>query len=103
MGEVRKIREQQSSEAPNSKSAQALEILDFLNERAGKNFRPVFVNLEFIRARLDEGYTLEDCKQVVAMKVREWRGDPYWRKFLRPETLFNRTKFSQYVGEIGSE
>lgn len=80
-----------------SRASQAEEVLQFLNAKAGRNFRPTRVNLEFVEARLKEGYTAQECKQVIAMKVREWKGSEM-DKYLRPETLFNRSKFNQYAG-----
>jgi len=80
--------------------AEAREALEFLNKKAGRNYRPTKVNTDFILARLKEGYTLQDCKSVVAMKCREWSGDDVMNKFLRPATLFNCAKFNQYAGEI---
>lgn len=77
-------------------------ILAFLNEKAQKRFPTTKANLDFIAGRLQEGATVADCRQVIAMKVREWAGDVENRKYLRPATLFNATKFSQYVGELGS-
>lgn len=77
----------------------AKDILAFLNTKAQRNFRPVKVNLEFIMHRLQEGATAGECKQIVAMKSRCWAGtelEPY----LRPATLFNRSKFWQYHGEL---
>ena len=74
-------------------------ILDFLNEKTGRAYRPVAVNLEFIRARLKEGYTEDECRMVIAKKAREWLGDDAMAVYLRPATLFNRTKFNQYIGE----
>jgi uncharacterized phage protein (TIGR02220 family) len=94
MGEVVKI------EQPKSRSEQAEEVLRFLNEKAGRNFKATRVNLEFIEARLKEGYTMQDCKQVVAMKVREWKGSEM-DQYLRPATLFNCAKFNQYYGMLG--
>lgn len=79
---------------------QAKEVLDFLNRKTGRNFRPVPVHLEMIEARLKEGYSLEDLKAVVAMKVREWLHDEVMTKYLQPGTLFNRSKFSNYVGFV---
>jgi uncharacterized phage protein (TIGR02220 family) len=96
MGEVVQIEQPE----PRSRSAQAEEVLKFLNEKTGRNFRPTRVNLQFIEARILEGYTMQDCKQVVAMKVREWRGTDM-DMYLRPATLFNATKFNQYVGMLG--
>lgn len=78
----------------------AIEILDFLNLKAHKAYRPTDSNLGFIMARLREGATAGDCKQVIAKKVREWGTDEKMEPYLRPATLFNRTKFDQYVGEL---
>ena len=83
--------------------ADAREVLEFLNRKAGRNYRPTKVNLDFILARMKEGYSLQDCKSVVAMKVREWSGDDVMNKFLRPATLFNCAKFNSYAGELGNE
>ena len=78
----------------------AREILAFLNKKTGRNYRPVLANLNMIRARLKEGYTADELRQVVAKKCREWRGDSFMEKYLRPATLFNATKFAQYSGEL---
>lgn len=83
-----------------SKDQIASEIIDFLNEKAGKRFKPVRVNLDFILARLNEGYTEDDLRMVVMFMVRQWGQDDKMRSYLRPATLFNREKFSQYVGEL---
>lgn len=75
-------------------------MIAFLNEKAGRAFQPTDVNLDFIVARLKEGYTEAQLRQVVAKKVREWKGDEVMDSFMRPSTLFNREKFNQYVGEL---
>lgn len=79
--------------------ADAEGILAFLNEKTGKNFRPGKVNLDFIAERLKEGATVVECRQVIAKKAREWMGTDM-ESYLRPATLFNRTKFAQYQGEL---
>lgn len=81
-------------------SEDAKEVISFLNQKTGRNYRPVLVNLDIIASRLKEGATLQDCKSVIAKKTREWRGDEKMEPYLRPATLFNRTKFAQYVGEL---
>ncbi|MGH8034782.1 MAG: conserved phage C-terminal domain-containing protein, partial [Lysobacterales bacterium] len=78
----------------------AVEVLNFLNLKAGRAYRPTESNLSMIEARLLDGATLIDCKQVIAKKVREWGPDERMTLYLRPATLFNRTKFDQYVGEL---
>lgn len=80
--------------------AEAKAILAFLNSKAGRAYRENDANLDFIVARLREGYTPQECKQVVAKKCREWSADEKMAEYLRPATLFNRTKFNQYAGEL---
>lgn len=87
-------------EKPPNPKDEARQILTFLNEKAGRNYQPVDANLEFIVARLKEGATAGQCRQVIAKKTREWAGDEKMAEYLRPATLFNRTKFAQYVGEL---
>lgn len=85
----------------NGSRATAREILEFLNEKTGKHYEPVDANLELITARLKEA-TPDDIRAVVAKKCREWSADEKMAKYLRPATLFNRTKFAQYKGELAS-
>lgn len=83
----------------NGSEATARELLEFLNAKTGRNYRPVFANLEPIVARLKEGFTVQDVKTVIARKCRDWMHDDKMALYLRPATLFNRTKFAQYNGE----
>jgi len=85
---------------PNSLRSQALQILQFLNKKAERAYRPVETNLRLIEARLKSGITLCDCFQIIAKKTRQWKNDPKMMDYLRPATLFNATKFEQYVGEL---
>jgi uncharacterized phage protein (TIGR02220 family) len=93
----------------NGLAGQALEVLMFLNAKTRRQFRGVdkrnrpTPNLKFIMARLESGVTVQDCKTVVARKFRDWAADDKMRGYLRPETLFNATKFEQYLGECTTE
>lgn len=78
----------------------ARDILDWLNQKAGKAFRPSEVNLGLIRARLADGVQPYQLKAIVSRKTREWGADPAMAKYLRPATLFNKTKCEQYLGEL---
>jgi uncharacterized phage protein (TIGR02220 family) len=82
---------------------EARAVLAFLNDKAGKRFPPTESNVGIIVARRREGFTVEQLRAVIAIKVRAWGNDPEMREFLRPATLFGRSKFSQYVGELGPE
>lgn len=79
---------------------EAGEVLAFLNARANRNYQPTDANLSLILARLKEGYTPAQCRQVVVRKCRDWLHDDRMSQYLRPATLFNREKFNQYAGEL---
>ena len=85
----------------NGKRSEAVEVLDYLNLKAGRSYRPTEPNLKLIAGRLREGATVADCKTVIDRKTDQWRNDDKMREYLRPATLFNATKFSQYQGETG--
>lgn len=80
--------------------ADAVSVIAFLNARAGRSFKPVAANVDPLVARFREGFTLQNCKSVIAKKVREWKGDDRMEEYLRPKTLFNRTNFANYEGEL---
>lgn len=89
-----------SSSSSDSKAA-AAGILTYLNEKAGKNFRPVKANISLIVARLGES-SIDECRAIIDMKVRDWKHDAKFCMYLRPETLFGSAKFAGYLGELTS-
>lgn len=75
------------------------EITDYLNDLAGTNYRASSRKTkDLIKARFNEGYTLEDFKVVIEKKTREWINDNKMKVYLRPETLFG-TKFEAYLNQ----
>lgn len=74
-------------------------LLTYLNEKAGRNYKPVDANLKLIRGRLAEGHTPDDIRDVITMKVEQW-DETKWEQYLRPATLFNAEKFNQYAGNL---
>lgn len=71
-------------------------IVLFLNDKAGTNYRSSgAVTQKHIKARLNEGFTVDDFKTVIEKKCAEWLGTDM-EKYLRPETLFG-TKFESYL------
>lgn len=88
-----------SVEAPkrSDRYAEARVLLRHLNEAAGRSYRETETNLGFIRARLEEpGVDLDGCRKMIDRQVAKWKTDPKMSEFLRPETLFNSTKFDAY-------
>jgi uncharacterized phage protein (TIGR02220 family) len=43
---------------------------------------------------------VDQCRQVVAKKVRDWKNHHRMKHYLRPATLFNPVNFEQYLGEL---
>ncbi len=77
-----------------------IDILTYLNRKTGRNYESVPANIRFIRARIKEGATYHQLRKVIDVKTAEWLSDTEKNKYLRPATLFNQTKYAQYVGEI---
>lgn len=74
------------------------EIIFFLNQSTGKNYKSQSaMNRKFITQRLNDGYTIDDFKQVITVKSYNWLGNKM-EQFLRPETLFSN-KFESYLNE----
>ena len=74
------------------------DIIDYLNQKAGTHFRHSSADTKkHIKARFNDGFTLEDFKAVIDKKVKEWKGTDM-EKFLRPATLFG-TKFEGYLNQ----
>ena len=82
----------------NNKLSICKEIISYLNLKAKKNFK---VNTashhKFIKARLKEGYALEDFKKVVDIMVAKWKGTEY-EQYLQPQTLFGN-KMDNYLNQ----
>lgn len=73
------------------------EVVEYLNQKTGKNFKHTSkVTQRHIRARLAEGFTVSDFKQVIDKKCSDWLRDQKMKEYLRPETLFG-TKFESYL------
>ncbi len=71
-------------------------VVEYLNEKAGTKYRAgTESTARHIRARLKEGYTVDNFFTVIDKKVAEWKGTDM-EKYLRPETLFG-AKFESYL------
>lgn len=84
--------------APQNDPLPYAEIINYLNEKLGTHYKNNTNKTQSqIRARFNEGFTLEDFKTVIDKKINEWYGTPM-QKYLRPETLFG-TKFEGYLNQ----
>lgn len=79
---------------------EAAEVIDYLNTKTGSSYRATTeANIKPIRARLNDGFSVEDCKKVIDTKSGQWLNNPDMVKYLRPATLFSPSKFEGYLNE----
>lgn len=90
--------EDTSSGKPDS--AEARDVIDYLNQKTGSNYRHVDSNLKLVADRLKSGVTVAQCKQVIDTKSAQWGSDPSMEQYLRPSTLFRAANFEQYLGQV---
>nr|DAO27122.1 MAG TPA: replication initiator protein [Caudoviricetes sp.] len=82
----------------NNKLLICKEIISYLNLKTKKNFKvDTASHQKFIKARLKEGYALEDFKKVVDIMVAKWKGTEY-EQYLQPQTLFGN-KMDNYLNQ----
>ena len=78
----------------------AVEIIDYLNDKAGKRFsHKTKETAKHINARLKDGYTVEDFKRVIDNRVMKWSRDKKMKEYIRPDTLFTPTNFEKYLND----
>lgn len=100
--EVQKVHtiktENTNTENNNNKLSICKEVISYLNLKAKKNFKvDTASHHKFIKARLKEGYALEDFKKVVDVMVAKWKGTEY-EQYLQPQTLFGN-KMDNYLNQ----
>ena len=100
--EVQKVHtiktENTKTENNNNKLLICKEVISYLNLKAKKNFKvDTASHQKFIKARLKEGYVLEDFKKVVDVMVAKWKGTEY-EQYLQPQTLFGN-KMDNYLNQ----
>ena len=88
----------QSKTTPTVQTKIIEEIINYLNEKAGTKYKSTSKDtIKHINARLKEGYTVQDFKYVIDVKVAEWQGTKM-EMYIRPSTLFN-SKMDNYVNQ----
>lgn len=77
---------------------QIKDVLSYMNGRTGKQYRwQGKHNQLIIVARLKDGYSVDDLKKVVDNMCERWLGDEHMEQYLRPSTLFLRSKIEGYL------
>jgi len=101
LGREGKGMEGKGMEGAESPRHQTEEIISDFNEVI-RPYRPYSVKtigaaaVELIHARLKDGFTVDDFKYVHRVKNEEWAGDEKMDQYLRPSTLYRKSKFPEY-------
>lgn len=78
---------------------QARTVLHLLNDASGKHYRETDANLAIISQRLAEPeVNIAGIRQMLTRQARLWKGGAM-DKYLRPETLFAKSKFDSYYAQ----
>ncbi|RTN25378.1 transcriptional regulator [Enterobacter asburiae] len=76
---------------------QAKQVLTHLNQVTSSRYQVSTTSLQNIRARIGEGFTVEELSLVVDYCNAKWSEDLTMSAYLRPQTLFQPTKFPGYL------
>ena len=76
---------------------QAKQVLNHLNQVTSSRYQVSTTSLQNIRARIGEGFTVEELSLVVDYCNAKWSDDLTMASYLRPQTLFQPTKFPAYL------
>ena len=87
----------QSMQKAKDDNGLANELIAALNTCAGTNYRFTSTNQKLINARLKD-YSYAEIHSVIRKKCNEWKGTEMAR-YLRPSTLFNASKFEEYLNQ----
>lgn len=90
----------EETETEREKIDVELEILNYLNSKTGSGYRNVEANRRLIAARLKDGTTVDQVKEVIDAKCSEWLNDEKMSGYLRPITLFAASNFESYLGAL---
>ncbi|EAA6647934.1 conserved phage C-terminal domain-containing protein [Salmonella enterica] len=81
---------------------QAKQILVHLNQVTNSRYQVSTTSLQNIRARIGEGFTVEELSLVVDYCNAKWGDDLKMSDYLRPQTLFQPSKFPGYLKSANS-
>lgn len=93
----------------NGKTKMVTEVMEYLNLQARRNYRVANPNgtptagALVIAQRLKEGYTVDQCKDVIGVKSNTWMGDEKMDQYLNPQTLFRKSNFDKYLTEAEAQ
>lgn len=81
---------------------QAKQVLTHLNQATNSRYQVSTTSLQNIRARIGEGFTVSELVLVVDYCNAKWGDDLNMSDYLRPQTLFQPSKFPGYLKSANS-
>ncbi len=81
---------------------QAKQVLKHLNQVTNSRYQVSTTSMQNIRARLGEGFTVEELMLVTDYCNAKWSNDLKMSDYLRPQTLFQPSKFPGYLKSANS-
>lgn len=82
----------------SDKSDDAKNVINGMNIILGSKYKvDTKSHVQNISARLSDGHSVDDLLLVVKAKLCEWGNDPKMTQYLRPQTLFQPSKFDGYL------
>jgi len=76
-----------------------IEVINYLNSSVNKNFSAkTKETIRLVGARLKQ-YSVDQAKQVIDIKSKQWLGDSKMSAYLCPSTLFAESNFEKYLNE----
>lgn len=85
--------------APPSFDSQVTSILVDLTGRTGVKYRATTSTKAAIRARMNDGFSVDDFYHVHQIKSLQWLEKADMRGYLHPSTLYREKHFEKYLNE----
>ena len=79
---------------------QALLIMAYLNWKTKFKYKPTQANLRLVAAIFEEGYTLDDIRNVIALKWKELGFLAKTVGLMRPNYLFKLSNFVDFASQV---
>lgn len=85
-----------------------LDVCSFFESETGKKLRQGNTEskikksdkFKIVKARFNDGATVEELKSVIRLKNKQWKDDPKMKQYIQFSTLFGKRNFDKYMDEI---
>ncbi len=76
-----------------------VKVLELLSAESGHSWKPGRAYGKYLRARIQDGFTLDDLLAVIQFKSLKWKYNDDTKGYLSPTTLFRPENFERYLEE----